>query len=156
MKQDAYELVAICGIYCGTCPSYLAWQENDVEQLERRAQNHGISIEDVHCNGCRSDKVMLPCIECRFGFRKCAREHKVNWCFECTDFPCQRLRDFRDVHFEYGISHHEHLIEEQQYVKEHGIDSWIAKQEKAGHCPQCEKRLYWFTQTCPNCQTQIR
>ena len=84
MKQDAYELVAICGIYCGTCPSYLAWQENDIEQLERRAQRHGISIEEVHCNGCLSDKLFSLCVECRHGFRKCAREHKVTWCFECT------------------------------------------------------------------------
>ena len=156
MKQDAYELVGICGIYCGTCPSYLAWQENDIEQLERRAQRNGISIEEVHCNGCHSDKVMPSCVECRPGFRKCAREHKVIWCFECTDFPCQRLREFRDIHVEYGISHHEHLIDELQYIKEHGINSWLAKQEKAGRCPKCEKGLYWFTQTCPNCQTQIR
>ena len=156
MEKDVWKLVGICGIYCGTCPSYLAWQENDVEQLERRAQRHGISIEEAHCNGCLSNKVMPSCVECRPGFRKCAREHKVTWCFECPDFPCQRLRDFRDVHIEDGISHHEHLIDELQYTKEHGIEAWLEKKEKEGRCPQCGKRLYWFARICPKCQTSIR
>ena len=156
MGPDAWKLVGICGIYCGTCPSYLAYQENDIEQLEKRAQRHGFTIEEVHCNGCFSDKVMPSCVECRPGFHKCAREHKVTWCFECADFPCKRLIDFKDVHIEEGISHHEHLIDELQYMKEHGIESWLEKQEKGGRCPQCGKRLYWFTRVCPKCQTKIR
>jgi uncharacterized OB-fold protein len=60
------------------------------------------------------------------------------------------------VHIEEGISHHEHLINELQYMKEHGIESWLAKQEKGGRCPHCGKRLYWFTRVCPKCQTKVR
>jgi hypothetical protein len=156
MEQDAWKLAGICGIYCGTCPGYLAYRENDIEQLEKRAQRHGITIEEAQCNGCFSDKVMPSCVECRLGFRKCAREHKVTWCFECSDFPCQRLKDFSDIHIVDGISHHAHVIDELQYMKEQGIEAWLAKQEKGGRCPQCGKRLYWFTRVCPGCQTQIR
>ena len=156
MDQEAWKLIGICGIYCGTCPSYLAPRENDVEQLERRAQRHGYSTEEARCNGCHSDKVMPLCVECRPGFRKCAREHEVTWCFECTDFPCQRLRDFKYVHIEEGIYHHEHLIDELQYIKEHGIEAWLEKKEREGRCPQCGKRLYWFTRRCPDCRAPVR
>ena len=154
MEKDAWKLVGICGIYCGTCPSYLAQQENDLAELEKRARERNFTIEEVRCDGCHSDNVMPTCVECRHGFRQCAREHGVTWCFECPDFPCQRLEGFRHVHIENGISHHEHLIEELQYIKDHSQEEWLEKMDREGRCPQCGKRLYWHTRVCPDCHTR--
>jgi hypothetical protein len=28
--------------------------------------------------------------------------------------------------------------------------------DREGRCPQCGKRLYWFTRVCPDCHTRIR
>ena len=159
MKQDAQlikNLIGICGIYCGTCPNYLAHQENDIELLEKISRERDIPLEKVRCDGCLSDRVMPFCVDCRFGFRKCAEEKKVTWCFQCVDFPCQRLRDFTNVHIVDGISHHAHLIDELQTIKERGIEQWVEEQEKAGRCPQCGKRLYWYTRRCTVCNTRIR
>jgi hypothetical protein len=156
MEKDDWKLVGICGIYCGTCPSYLASRENDAAELERRSKEMGYTIEELHCDGCHSDKVMPSCIECRPGFRKCASEHGVTWCFECADFPCQRLEDFKNVHIVDGISHHEHLIEELQYIKDRGIESWLEKMGREGRCPRCGKRLYWFVRDCPDCHAFIK
>ena len=156
MKEDVRKLVSICGLYCGTCPQYLAYQENDAEQLAKISRERGIPVKEVRCDGCLSDRVISFCVECRHGFRQCAKEKKVTWCFECVDFPCQRLRDFTNIHIVDGISHHAHVIDDLQYMKEQGIEAWVEKQEKAGRCPQCGKRLYWFTRVCPNCQTRIR
>jgi hypothetical protein len=155
MDAKNRELVGICGIYCGSCPSYLAQVENDVAELEKRARDMGFTLEEVRCNGCLSDKVMPTCVECRHGFRQCAREHEVTWCFQCADFPCQRLEDFKDVHIVDGISHHEHLIDELYYLREHGIEAWLEKREAESRCPQCGKRLYWCIRTCPDCGTRI-
>jgi hypothetical protein len=151
MEKDAWKLVGICGIYCGSCPSYLAQQENDIAELEKRAAEMNLPVEEVRCDGCHSDRVMPTCVECRHGFRQCAREHGVTWCFECTDFPCQRLEDFKDVHVVDGISHHEHLIEELQYLKEHGMEYWLEKKDREGRCLRCGQRLYWFARICPEC-----
>jgi len=156
MEQDALKLAGICGLYCGTCPSYLAWQKNDVEQLARRARYEGVPVEEVRCDGCLSDRVLPSCTVCNAGFRQCAREKKVTWCFECNDFPCQRLRDFRDAHIVNGISHHARVIDDLQYMQEHGIEPWVEEQERAGRCPQCGEMLYWFARECSNCQTQVR
>jgi len=149
-------LVGICGLYCGTCPSYLAYQENDAEELERISQRLGVAVSEVRCDGCLSDNVMPQCVDCRRGFRRCAKDKEVTWCFQCPDFPCKRLRDFTDVHVINGISHHAHVIEDLQYMKEHGIEDWVEKKEKEGRCPHCGKRLYWFTLECPKCHTKIR
>jgi hypothetical protein len=156
MEKDAWKLVGICGIYCGTCPSYLAFQENDIAELERRSQELGYTIEELRCEGCLSDKLMPSCIECRHGFRQCAREHGATWCFECADFPCQRLEDFKNVHIVDGISHHEHLVAELQYLKDNGLEAGLEKMDREGRCPRCGKRLYWSTRECPDCHAHIK
>ena len=148
------ELVAICGLYCGTCPQWLAYREKDVEQLERISQATSIPIEEIRCDGCLSDKIFPHCVQC--GIRECAGEKKVTWCFQCDDFPCQRLRDFTDAHIVNGISHHANVLEDLQYMKMHGIEQWAEEQERAGRCPQCGKRLYWYSRKCPKCHTRVR
>jgi len=156
MEKEAWKLVGICGIYCGTCPSYLAQQENDIAELEKRAREMNFTIEEVRCDGCHSDNLMPTCVECRHGFRQCAREHGITWCFECPDFPCQRLEDFKHIHIVDGISHHEHLVEELQYIKDHSMEAWLEKMDREGRCPQCGRRLYWFVRDCPDCHTHIK
>jgi hypothetical protein len=156
VSKDITKLVGICGLYCETCPYYLAYRENDLEQLQKTSQESGIPIEEIRCDGCLSDKVMRRCVECRHGFRKCAGDMKVTWCFQCPDFPCERLKSFTAVHIVDGMSHHAHVIDDLQYMRDHGIEQWVQKQEKAGRCPQCGKRLYWFTLECPNCHTKVR
>ncbi len=155
-KTAAQKLSGICGIYCGTCPSYLAVRENDREQMEKISRETGIPVDEVRCDGCLSDHPIAHCQECRHGFRRCAREKHVTWCFECADFPCERLEKFRDVHIVNGISHHAHVIDELNYMKKHGIDAWAEIKEKTGRCPQCGKRLYWFSLTCPQCHAEIK
>lgn len=154
--EDVKNLVGICGLYCGSCPSYIADQENDIGELKRRAREFDITAEEARCRGCHSDRVMVHCVECRSGFRLCAHEHGVRWCFECADFPCARLRDFRNIHVVDGISHHARVIEDLQYMKEHGVEPWVTEQEKAARCPGCGKRLYWYSRVCHDCQTGIR
>ena len=156
MKQDVSKLVGICGLYCGTCPSYLAGRKNDEEYLERMSRERGYSIEEIRCDGCLSDKVAVHCTNCRHGFRKCAAEKQVTWCFQCDDFPCQRLKDFTDVHIVNGISHHERVIDDLEYMKKHGIEAWVEAQEKAACCPACGEMLYWFERECSGCHTQVR
>ena len=156
MEKDVRRLVGICGLYCGTCPSYLAHRKNDTELLKKMARERGHSIEALRCDGCLSDKVAPHCVDCRHGFRKCAHEKEVTWCFECTDFPCQRLRDFTDVHVVDGISHHKHIIEENAYLREHGIEPWIKKQEAAAKCPGCGGPLYWHVRECESCHAKVR
>jgi len=154
-KEDLRKLVGICGIYCGTCPIYLAHRESDIECLDEISNARGIPLDKIQCDGCLSDRVFPPCVECSHGFRQCAKEKQVTWCFQCNEFPCQRLANFRDIHVVNGISHHAHIIENLQSMKEHGIEQWVGGQEKAGVCSKCGKRLYWFVRECPKCHAPV-
>jgi hypothetical protein len=154
-KRKKEELVGICGIYCGTCPKYLAPRDADRQYLEKVSQEAGISIGEVRCDGCLSDKVFPSCRDCRHGFRRCAGEHKVTWCFQCREFPCSRLRSFLPIHAVNGVSHHAGLIEELEYLKRHGVERWVEKQDQSGRCPNCGKALYWYARECPACRSFI-
>ena len=151
MEPDATRRVGICGLYCGTCPFYLAVRKYDMEYLEIMATAKGASIDELRCDGCLSDRLAVHCRDCRHGFRTCAAEKQVTWCFECDEFPCQRLEAFKAVLIVNGISHHEHVIEDLQYMKQHGIEKWVKKQDRAARCPECGEVLYWFDKKCPDC-----
>lgn len=155
-KKKVKNLVGICGIYCGTCPKYLAPRDRDTAYLEKNSKESGLPPSEIRCDGCLSDKVYPSCRDCWHGFRRCAGDHKVTWCFQCSEFPCTRLRDFLPLHVIDGVSHHAGLIEELEYLKAEGIEKWVEKQDRGGRCPHCGKVLYWYVRECPVCRSLIR
>lgn len=154
MVNDVEKMVGICGLYCGTCPNFLAFEKNDRIMQKELSCSKGFSMEEIRCEGCLSDKVSNHCASCRHGFRQCAADHEVTWCFQCADFPCQRLEDFRHVHVVNGISHHIHVIDDLTYMKNHGIENWLNQQENKGKCVECGSMLYWFDRLCPHCHKE--
>lgn len=115
------ETAAICGLFCGTCPCY---------------------PED--CHGCLSDKLTPACTVCGNGFRTCAKEHGVERCYECAEFPCGRLEEFQKHHFCNGIGHHEQVISDLKEMGEGGVDKWVEKQTKQHTCEKCGELIYWY------------
>jgi len=150
------ELAGICGIYCGTCPRYLAYQHQDLEELQKIAKEDNVPVQKVRCDGCLSNHVYGSCIDCRHGFRRCSQEENVTWCFECPNFPCQRLRDFKNIHVVNGIWHHKRVIDHLQFMKDPGVEAWVEEQEREGACPNCGKMLYWYVLECPHCGSSAR
>jgi hypothetical protein len=151
MKKSANQLVGICGLYCGTCPKYLAYQDQDKDELQKMAHADKVSVEEIRCDGCLSDHIYPTCRDCRHGFRRCAEEKKVTWCFQCPEFPCKRLEDFSKIHQVNGIWHHKEVIKNLQFMKDRGVEEWIKQQDKEGACPGCGKMLYWHSLKCPRC-----
>ncbi len=149
-KQDQ-RLAGICGIYCGNCPAYLAPRQSDQVELARLARNNHMAIQDVGCDGCLSDKLMPECRECGHGFRACAKRHEVIWCFQCREFPCQRLEAFKEIHLRNGVSHHQGVISQLQAMKLIGCDAWLERMGAASACQSCGRSLYWFERKCRFC-----
>ena len=129
MINNPKEAVGICGLFCGTCPSFA----------------------DGVCRGCLSDQVRGDCVKCSHGFRDCAKRHSVTWCYECPEFPCVRLEKFKDAHVVNGISHHEHIMEYVARQREIGIEAWVKEQEKTHACPVCGELIVWCERECRHC-----
>ena len=128
MTEYSTDLAGICGLFCGTCPSF-----------------------PEKCEGCLSDRLAEHCVNCRFGFRVCAKEKGVTRCFECSDFPCDRLKSFIPVHVENDIVHHENIITDLRLMREIGVQNWVNQQVKDHTCPRCGKMIYWKDANTHNC-----
>ena len=120
MRIPDENTAGICGLFCGTCPSY-----------------------PKECHGCLSDLVKGDCVDCRHGFRTCAAKHEVRHCFECTEFPCQRLVDFSKIHIVNGICHHEHVIRDLEEMRNTSVKCWVEKQTAQHTCSLCGKLKLW-------------
>ena len=130
MESNDMKTAAICGLFCETCPKFPA-----------------------ECEGCLSEKLAPHCRECAYGFRECAAEHGITRCFECPSFPCERLERFKDAHIVNGISHHEKVIEDLQYMRDVGVGKWVARKREESRCRTCGALILWHERDTHTCTT---
>ena len=116
------ECASICGLFCGACP---AFQEE--------------------CHGCFSDLVRDKCQNCNeHGFLECSIKHNVKRCYECDEFPCDKIKEFSTKPVINGICNHEKVITDSLRMKEVGISKWISEKIDEHKCPKCDELINWF------------
>ena len=91
--QERIHLVAPCGIDCGTCELYLC---KDNQPLLAYLVSKGVPGEKLPCEGCRNIEGHCPVIGGLCATYQCAAEKKVEFCFQCGDFPCEKLSPSAD------------------------------------------------------------
>lgn len=80
----------LCGDNCLCCPRYLAKTD---EALQKAAElwhkvgwrDHVVSNEEIKCTGCSSHK------QCAYQLVDCIKEHEVDKCNQCPDYPCEKI-----------------------------------------------------------------
>ena len=94
------KILAACGNDCAACPRYIAAPyEKTQEQLEHTAQlwmkigyrDRVVSNEEISCSGCKAENW------CRYRVIACAREHGIENCGQCKEYPCANLKDCFEV-----------------------------------------------------------
>ena len=110
------DLIAPCGINCGICKYY------------HREKNT--------CPGCRGpDKNKGKyCIECIIKNCDVIKNSISGLCYECSNIPCKRLKNLDK---RYKTKYHMSMLENQEYIKKHGIEKFLEKEEKKWKCPKC-------------------
>lgn len=150
------ELVAPCGLYCGICTMYRAYHDGNLALMKEAPKNFlralGLSLEpsfkEIACEGCRSSLLFSYCLKCEI--RKCVLNKKVTYCFECEEFPCEKLFDFQSF---WQIP----ILDNLREIKEVGIDKWLEKANKRWRCPRCGAHFHWFSYgICPQCNKEKR
>jgi hypothetical protein len=129
------ELIAPCGMNCAICSGYLAFR-NDVKSK---------GIRMPYCSGCRArDK------QCAFLKKKChlLLSGQVQYCYECQDFPCERLRH---IDKRYQALFRMSLIENLEYIREKGIRQFLEKEEEKWRCPECGAVICCHNGICFSC-----
>ncbi len=126
------KLIAPCGMNCGICVSFFGYAVNGRKRK-------------ITCIGCRSrDK------QCAFLKKQCEilTNKKVEYCFECNDFPCENLRKLDKRYREkYKMS----MIENLNYIKKNGIKKFLDKERNRWKCPKCGGVICVHTRICYTC-----
>lgn len=87
-----HEKITLCGDNCIECPRYNAHSD---EELKRVAElwyrvgwrNTIVSNKEISCSGCSSHK------QCTYNLVECTKEHNVEKCNQCSEFPCLKISD---------------------------------------------------------------
>jgi hypothetical protein len=133
----AANLIAPCGANCGICVAFFGYRLDG----EKRKKA---------CPGCRSRTSL-----CAF-IKKCCEKlskNQVEYCFECADFPCQRLKTLdRRYRKNYGMS----MIENLTNIHTGGIRRFLEEEKERWKCPKCGGIVCVHNRKCYTCnQTRV-
>lgn len=143
------QLVGVCGIYCGACFVYRAYNDQD-QTLIQRLINLGFQEETIQCKGCTSRVISPRCAKC--SFRDCAAKKGISSCFECGDMPCKALIELSEERARKDNLPHLNLcLVNLEALKRVGVQNWLKQQEKRWSCKSCGKKLHYYSDTCPDC-----
>jgi hypothetical protein len=137
---------AYCGLYCGACEILLM---NELGRIEEKAKEWKMDINDIKCLGCKSNQNAIYCRECYF--KKCAQLKEIDFCNQCSDFPCEKLKDFRYDKF----PHHSIVFKNLNEIQEKGCKKWLDKQKIRWECTKCGQRFTWYEDLCKKCGEKL-
>lgn len=113
------QIAAPCGLYCGECIVYKA---KDNPKILEALIAKGYKPEALPCPGCRSIHGNCPVIGHTCETYACIIEQKVDFCFQCSEFPCSKLNPASDMA---SLIPHNLKIFNLCYIKEKGLEKWL-------------------------------
>ena len=147
--------LAPCGLYCGVCGVYYATRDDNEKFLEKLLGVYqekipgleSLTIEDLKCDGCLSERVSYFCRVC--AVKDCTRGKGLSGCHECGDFPCAHIDGF-PVPVGKKV-----ILRAIPYWREHGTEKWVADEEARYLCPGCGHMLFRGAKRCNKCKTAV-
>ncbi|MBC2725288.1 DUF3795 domain-containing protein [Desulfosporosinus sp.] len=134
---------AVCGLFCPSCSVYIATKE-DPERLKRLAKILNQTIEETHCEGCRSEHRTVYCKNCTM--IECARRKGIEFCGECEEFPCEEIKTFQSL-----MPHRLDLWQSQKRIKDVGYEQWSWEMGEHYSCPECRTLNSAYDMVCRKC-----
>ena len=125
-EPELKNLTAICGIDCFNCEFFHTNINSFFETMpaEKKAvfAARGMTLEKLSCQGCRNGGCTTIGGKC--DTLECAKEKKVEFCFECAQFPCSKLQPLADYA---GTAPHNLKVYNLMAIKNRGLQVWAAE-----------------------------
>ncbi len=153
------ELMAPCGLYCGTCGVYIAHRDGNQKFRDIMARLYGSKPEETACKGCMQGDD-APCLYgyCRHcTIRDCVRSRGLYSCHQCDEWPCDMINDFG---FATGRQVMMRTIpvwraKVAELGDEEGSVAWARAECERYHCPDCGQPLFRGAQRCRCCKRPV-
>jgi len=130
INSTSPSLIAPCGINCRLCRAYVR---------DKKA-----------CPGCREDGASKSnaCVTCQIKNCEVRINGKIEYCFDCDQFPCERL-----IHLDkrYRTKYETSPIDNLINIKNIGIRDFIENENMKWACPECGAMLCMHKPHCLSC-----
>ncbi len=150
------DLMAPCGLYCGTCGVYIATRDDNRKLRQLMAKLFGTKPEETECLGCMqtdpSAKLFCSCKTCEM--RECVKKKEYYSCLQCEDWPCN-LIDKKDNAIGRRVikkSIPDWRKKVEKYGDKEGSEKWARSECERYHCSSCGKPLFRGVQQCRYCK----
>lgn len=137
-------LVAVCGMYCGACPVYRAWVEQDAPRLQALAKTLRADPATLMCTGCRAPPAFCLTPDCEV--KRCAESKELFFCGECDEFPCEKIK-----RLEVRGGRCAAIEENAARLRDVGWYAWLREQDARWRCPSCRAKVGFDEAKCPAC-----
>lgn len=150
-RYDSY-----CGIYCGACEIMNAETSQDKMRIAQIWEGvFEASPEQMDCSGCKTDRLFFNCEQCRM--RPCAQSRGVECCIECEDYPCDYYQQGKIMVERLPcLKHMNAIIRNLRYIRDHGVEQWLADQRTIWGCPGCGTPFTWYAEECRYCGRDLK
>jgi len=122
------QMTAPCGLDCFNCHFFLAHKDPEaMRQVEQWSKELNISIEIMHCRGCRNHNGQIPLQKHLFGDShrcaayECSQDKGVKFCGDCEEFPCDNLHPYAD---KAGTLPHNIKVFNLCLINKMGLEKW--------------------------------
>lgn len=121
------EKITLCGDNCNFCPRYNAKTEADLQKVAELWYRVGlrdcvVSNEEIKCTGCLSHK------KCTYELVECTKNHNVEKCNQCDNFPCDKInvmlsrsKEYKNICKEICSSEEYQMLEKAFFEKEENL-----------------------------------
>ncbi len=159
--NDYYE-DSYCGLFCGACEilnahkrSLETGEEPVWDAFPEPIKNH-IKPAKIECLGCKSDVVFEGCRKCQI--RECARNYGVEFCSDCSNYPCGLVRNMKKGvdSLKKSLPHVRFIINNLEDITKEGKTAWLTAQNEYWKCENCSMRLTWYQEKCPECGLKVK
>jgi hypothetical protein len=153
------ELMAPCGLYCGTCGVYIATRDGNDKFKAIMGKLYGTKPEETECLGCMqpepAKKQYYACKVC--SIRDCVKSKGYYSCHQCGQWPCTRIEDFP---LATGVRVMKRTIpiwraEVAEHGDETGSVEWARLECERYHCSSCGNPLFRGAQRCRACKKPV-
>jgi hypothetical protein len=153
------DLMAPCGLYCGTCGVYIATRDDNEKFRTVMGNLYGTKPEETRCRGCmQPDPPQMLYGYCKLcPIRECVRGKGFYSCHQCDQWPCPMIENF-------GLTTGARVMKRTIPIwrqkaadlgDEEGSVEWARSECERYHCPSCGKPLFRGAKRCRSCKADV-
>ncbi len=126
--------IAPCGMNCGLC----------ISKQSKKYNLNNKGFKKTYCSGCLSSG-----IKCNLK-HYCDRLDRglLRYCYECNQYPCSKLKALDK---RYRTKYHMSMLENLEFIKAHGIQEFLKKEQDKWQCPKCGRLICCHNGLCLSC-----